>query len=175
MLLLFCFFPHPLHAHWWWLFPHLRGFFENVQPFIPRLCFFKWRLAEWLSELIRPVAECSLTSCVWARFRIGSHTMPGQWYSQPSWLCWVKGVCTFTCNLYLAEWLGSFMYHCSNMGVEQTPNKSQHTKLTLEKKFLPPLLPGFKLTTFQSRVQRSYQEAISAHITVTLLSKVKIA
>ena len=33
------------------------------------------------------------------------------------------------------------------MGVEQTPNKSQHTKLTLEKKILPPLLLGFKLTT----------------------------
>ena len=27
------------------------------------------------------------------------------------------------------------MCHCSNTGVEWTPNKSQHTKLTLEKKF----------------------------------------
>ena len=30
------------------------------------------------------VTECSLTSCVWARFRIGSHTMPGQHHSQPT-------------------------------------------------------------------------------------------
>ena len=30
------------------------------------------------------VAECSLTSCVWARFWISSHTMPGQQHSQPN-------------------------------------------------------------------------------------------
>ena len=34
-------------------------------------------------------------------------------------------------------------------------NKSQHKKMTLEKKILPPLLQGFKPTTFQSRVWRS--------------------
>ena len=44
--------------------------------------------------------------------------------------------------------------------MERTPNKSQHTKLTLEKKILPPLLPGFELATFRSRVGRSYQQAI---------------
>ena len=33
--------------------------------------------------------------------------------------------------------------------------KSRHTKLTLEKKFLPPLLPGFEFATFRSRVRRS--------------------
>ena len=33
-------------------------------------------------------------------------------------------------------------------GVERIPNKSQYTKLTLEKKILPPLLPGFELATF---------------------------
>ena len=47
-------------------------------------------------------------------------------------------------------------------GVERTPKKSQHTKLTLEKKILPPLLPGFELATFRSRVRRSYQQAIPA-------------
>ena len=30
--------------------------------------------------------------------------------------------------------------------MEWTPDKSQHTKLTLEKKILLPLLPGFELT-----------------------------
>ena len=34
-------------------------------------------------------------------------------------------------------------------------NKSQHRKLTLEKKILPPLLQGFEHATFQSRVRRS--------------------
>ena len=40
------------------------------------------------------------------------------------------------------------------MGVERTLSKSQHTKLTLEKKILPPLLPGFELANFRSRVRR---------------------
>ena len=39
------------------------------------------------------------------------------------------------------------MCHCSNTGVERTPNKSQQRKLTLVKKILPPLLPGFELAT----------------------------
>ena len=83
----------------------------------------------------------------------------------PLWLCWVNGVCMFRCNLppaLLAEWLGSFKCHCGNMGVEQTLNKSQHTKLTLEKKIFLPLLPGFKPTTFQSQVWCSNQQAILA-------------
>ena len=42
--------------------------------------------------------------------------------------------------------------------MERTPNKSQHTKLTVEKKILPPLLPGFELA-FRSRVLRFYQQA----------------
>ena len=29
--------------------------------------------------------------------------------------------------------------------MKRTPNKSQHTKLTLERKFLPPILPGIEL------------------------------
>ena len=44
--------------------------------------------------------------------------------------------------------------------VERTQNKSQHTKLTLEKKIPPPPLPGFDLATFRSRVRRSYKQAI---------------
>ena len=57
----------------------------------------------------------------------------------------------FRCNLppaLLAECPGSFMHHCGNIGVEQTLNKSQHTKLTVEKKIVLLLLPGFKLATF---------------------------
>ena len=33
---------------------------------------------------VTTVTECSLTSCVWARFRIRSHTLPGQRHSQPT-------------------------------------------------------------------------------------------
>ena len=66
-----------------------------------------------------------VTSCVWARFLINSHTLPGQRHS-PLWLRWVKGVFVFRCNLppaLLAEWLGSFMCHCGNTRLERTPNK----------------------------------------------------
>ena len=38
-------------------------------------------------------------------------------------------------------------------GMERTPNKSQHTELTLEKKILLPLLPEIELATFRSRAE----------------------
>ena len=38
-------------------------------------------------------------------------------------------------SAFLAEWPGSFTCYCGETGMERTPNKSQHTKLTLEKKF----------------------------------------
>ena len=41
---------------------------------------------------------------------------------------------------------------CGNIlggGVKWTLNKSQHTKVTLEKKSLLALLPGFQLATFR--------------------------
>ena len=41
-------------------------------------------------------------------------------------------------------------------------NKSQHRKLTLEKKILPPLLQGFEPTTFWSRVRRPNHWALPA-------------
>ena len=41
-------------------------------------------------------------------------------------------------------------------------NKSQHRKLTMEKKILPPLLQGFEPATFRSRVRRSNYWAIPA-------------
>ena len=44
--------------------------------------------------------------------------------------------------------------------MERIPNKSQHTKVTLEKKILPPLLPGFELATFRSRAWHSYKQAL---------------
>ena len=105
------------------------------------------------------VAESSLTSCMRARFRTGSHAVPGRQHGQPALTHWVKGVCVFRCNLLhalLAEWLGSFTCHCGYTGVERTTNKGQHTKFTLEKKILPPLLLGFELATFWSQVQRSW-------------------
>ena len=81
---------------WWWLFPRLRGFWENVRPFIPRLRFFFFFFeVEISSRTLIPL------------FR------PGSVHSDSA-------------------------------------KKSQHAKLTLEKKILPP---GFELATFRPRVQ----------------------
>ena len=63
---------------WWWLFPRVRGFWENVRQFVPRqrFFFFKWRLARANIHSLgqdqstvaqraeTTVTECSLTSCV---------------------------------------------------------------------------------------------------------------
>ena len=49
-------------------------------------------------------------------------------------------------------------------------NKSQHRKLTLEKKILPPFQQGFEPATFQSRVRRSNHWAIPAPNVLLLLS-----
>ena len=51
--------------------------------------------------------------------------------------------------------------------MERTPDKSQHTKLTLKKKMFPLLQPGFKLTTFRSRVRRSNQQVIVLAVFLT--------
>ena len=48
----------------------------------------------------------------------------------------------------LAEWQGLLRVAAVARGMERTPNKSQHTKLTPEKKILPPLLSRFELATF---------------------------
>ena len=52
----------------------------------------------------------------------------------------MAGVFTCDCGNTDGMWLG-------DRGI-RTPNKSHHTKLTLEKKILPPLLLGFEFATF---------------------------
>ena len=49
-------------------------------------------------------------------------------------------------------------------------NKSQHRKLTLEKKIIPLLLQGFEPATFQSRVRRSNHWAIPGRVWAKRLS-----
>ena len=54
-------------------------------------------------------------------------------------------------------------------GLNRYRNKSQHRKLTLEKKILPPVLRGLKPVTFQSRVWHSNHWAIPAPRMLQLL------
>ena len=59
--------------------------------------------------------------------------------------------------------------------MERIPNKNQHRKITLEKEILPPLLPGFELATFRSRVRRCYQHAIQAPtFSITCVSRMTL-
>ena len=71
----------------------------------------------------------------------------------------------FSCNLppaHLAEWQGLLRATAVTRGWNGYRNKSQHRKLTLAKKILPPLQQGFEPTTFWSRVRRSNHWAIPA-------------
>ena len=146
---------------WWWLFPHLWGFGESVRSFISRLCFFFFFKVEISSHtliwLFRPGSVYS-GSVSWDN--------SGQLFPDESRVTWFPGRFPYYALTYalFAEWQGSFMCNCSNMGVEWMPNKSPHTKLTLQKTILPPLLPGFKLATCRSCVWCSNQQAIRTPI-----------
>ena len=77
-----------------------------------------------------------------------------------------EGACVFSCNqppVPLAEWPRSFksLCYCGNPGVKwMYQSKSQHRKLTLEKKIHLALLQGLRPVTFQSWVQHSDYWAI---------------
>ena len=70
--------------------------------------------------------------------------MPGQRQSQPSPTFLVYACSGVTCHLYF--WQFSFVClfftcYCGNTGVERTPNKSQHKKLTVCAVRSIPVLP----------------------------------
>ena len=68
-----------------------------------------------------------------------------------------------TCHLHFwqNDW-GLLRATAVTQGWNRYRNKSQHRKLTLEKKILLPLQQGFKPATFRSRVQHSNHWAIPA-------------
>ena len=111
-------------------------------------------------------------------------------YSSALWLlhgwCHVKYCCLGACSVYTIQQRTSSLqchfihrvYVClavtcpgtfgrmtgifyMTRGWNRYRNKSQHRKLTLEKKIVPPLLRGLEPGTFRSRIQRSNHSAIS--------------
>ena len=86
--------------------------------------------------------------------------MPGQRHSQPTPTPFGSRVYArlgVTCHLH-STWQndrGLLRAAAVTRGMVRTPNKSQHTKFTPEENILLPLLPGFELATFRSRVRRS--------------------
>ena len=68
-----------------------------------------------------------------------------------------------TCHLHFWQNHGDLLRATAvTRGWNGYRNMSQHRKLTLEKKLLPPLLPGLEPGTFRSRVRRSNYWAIPA-------------
>ena len=66
-----------------------------------------------------------------------------------------------TCHLHLWQNDGGLLRATAvTRGWNGYRNKSQHRKLTLEKKIVPPLQQGFEPATFRSRVRRSNHRAI---------------
>ena len=78
-------------------------------------------------------------------------------YSKPH--TWVYVCLVVPCHLHL--WQNDrdlFRATSVTRGLNGHRNKSQHRMLTMEKKVLPPLLPGLEPETFRSRVRRSNAE-----------------
>ena len=75
----------------------------------------------------------------------------------------VHAYLTVTCPLHFWQ-NGQGLLHATvvTRGWNRYWNKSQHRKLTLEKTILPPLLQGFKPTTFLSWAQHFNHWAITA-------------
>ena len=83
-----------------------------------------------------------------------------------SHICKVYACLAVTCHLCF--WQNDRGLLCATVvtiGWNGYRNKSQHRKLTLEKKILPQLQRGFEPATFRSRVRRSNHWAIPAPLT----------
>ena len=79
----------------------------------------------------------------------------------PLWLRWVRKDACLGVTRHLFFWQNKrslFRATAVTRGWNGHRIKSQHTKLTLERKILPSFLPGFELATFRSWVRRSNQQ-----------------
>ena len=90
----------------------------------------------------------------WRSVRATNSTLQAKVSSQ-----WLSGVCVFRCNLPLALWQNDRDLLRATAVTRkwngQRIRALQHRQLTLEKKILPPLLPGLELATFRARRRRS--------------------
>ena len=110
------------------------------------------------------MAECSLTSCMPARFWIGSYTLPEQRHSQPTPTsldqgCMCLGV---TCHLHFWQNDRGLLRATAVTRGRNGHRIESAQKINSGEENFPPLLSGFELAIFRSRVRRSYQQAIPA-------------
>ena len=91
------------------------------------------------------------------------YTIQALYHFMQSRICKVHAYLAVTCHLHFwqNDW-GLLRATAVTRGWNGYWNKSQHRKLTPERKILPPLLQGFEPMTFRSWVQRSNHWAIPA-------------
>ena len=167
---------------WWWLFPGMRGFWGKVTIRSPPALFFFFKV-ETSSRIRIPLfipGSVHSGSASWDdcgrvfpdELRVSSFHDRFPYYG---WTTMWSALSDFfglrvyaclgiACHCTFSRMTRVFYVPLQYTGIEQTGHKSPHRKLTLEKKILPPLLPGFELATFRSRVRRSTQQAILACI-----------
>ena len=112
------------------------------------------------SGLLTGLVGCDLIGATWNCCHLGACSvytirprMSLQCHLMQSHICGVHVCLAVTCHLHL--WQNGQDLLCATgvtQGWKRYPNKSQHRKLTLEKKITPPLLLGLKPVTFQSLV-----------------------
>ena len=93
--------------------------------------------SRWCTSVPHYLVVKWLVSCEIAAISV--HVLCTPYNHAPVYSVTTKGACVFSCILppaLSAEWLGSFICFWGNTGVEGYQNKSQHRKLTLEKKIL---------------------------------------
>ena len=115
---------------------------------------------------------CHMNCCHLGAFCV-HHTT---WHFMQSHIHKVHACLAVTCHLHF--WRNDWGLLCATavtQGWNGYQDKSQHRRLTLEKKILPPLLQGFKPVTFQPWVRCSNHWAIpTPHLTYeTLIASTK--
>ena len=113
-----------------------------IQPFMPGSVYSGSASSDDWSQAF--LDDFRVSSCP----LIGSHTMPGL-KSQPTSALLGQGCFILRYNLHFSKnGRGLLRATAVTWGMERTAKKSQHRKLTLEKKIIPPFLPVFELATF---------------------------
>ena len=143
-------------AHWHvilneWLYPfiacitNIHG--SGVLVVLCRCCMagVTWNAAVCTASLVYTIQPCTRSQCHFNQSHIGR----------------VYVCLAVTCHLHFWQNERDLLHATAvTRGWNGYRNKSQHRKLTLEKKIIPPLLPGLEPETFRSWVWRSNHWAV---------------
>ena len=130
-------------------------------------------IAFWIfTEVVTTLFGCYMAGTTWNCCRLGASSVyniqPYTSLQCPSSEATCMGCAcglSVTCHLYV--WQNGFdLLRATSLtrGRNGYRNKSQHRKLTVEKKIIPPLQQGFEPATFRTQVRRSDHWAIPAPV-----------